>query len=62
MLDKFYLEDGQRLSLRYTIARELVSNILMHREYHPDPNDPDAKEELDEQFPDGMFRFEKRMN
>lgn len=33
MLDKFYLEDGQRLSLRYTIARELVSNILMHREY-----------------------------
>ena len=33
MLDKFYLEDGQRLSLRYIIARELVSNILMHREY-----------------------------
>ena len=33
MLDKFYLEEGKRLSLRYTIARELVSNILMHREY-----------------------------
>ena len=29
--------------------------------HHPDPNDPDRTEELDEQFPDGMFRFEKRM-
>ena len=29
--------------------------------HHPDPNDPDAREEVDEQFPDGMFRFEKRI-
>ena len=29
--------------------------------HHPDPNDPDSGNELDEQFPDGMFRFEKRM-
>lgn len=29
--------------------------------HHPDPNDPDMMEESDEQFPDGMFRFEKRM-
>ena len=29
--------------------------------HHPDPNDPDAARELDEQFPDGMFRFEKRI-
>jgi hypothetical protein len=28
--------------------------------HHPDPNDPDAAERIDEQFPDGMFRFEKR--
>ena len=28
---------------------------------HPDPNDPDMGKEMDEQFPDGMFRFEKRM-
>ena len=26
-----------------------------------DPNDPDAEREMDEQFPDGMFRFEKRI-
>ena len=29
--------------------------------HHPDPNDPDAAEHIDEQFPDGMFRFEKRL-
>lgn len=28
---------------------------------HPDPNDPEAAGQMDEQFPDGMFRFEKRM-
>ena len=28
--------------------------------YHQDPNEPEmCSEELDEQFPDGMFRFEK---
>ncbi len=29
---------------------------------HPDPNDPDPAEEPDEQFPEGTFRFEKRMD
>ena len=28
---------------------------------HPDPNDPEAAGQMDEQFPDGMFRFEKRI-
>ena len=28
---------------------------------HPDPNDPEGSEQLDDQFPDGMFRFEKRI-
>ena len=27
--------------------------------HHPDPNDPEMTGEPDEQFPDGMFRFEK---
>lgn len=31
--DKFYLEDENRVSLRNIIAREIVSNTLMHREY-----------------------------
>ena len=29
--------------------------------HHPDPKDPDMMEEKDDQFPDGMFRFEKKM-
>jgi ATP-dependent DNA helicase RecG len=32
-LDRFHLIDGQSVSLRSKIARELVSNTLVHREY-----------------------------
>jgi ATP-dependent DNA helicase RecG len=32
-LDKFFLIDGQSVSVRSKIARELVSNTLVHREY-----------------------------
>ena len=28
---------------------------------HPDPNDPDVSEQMNDQFPEGMFRFEKVM-
>ncbi len=28
---------------------------------HPDPNDSESSQVQDEQFPEGMFRFEKRM-
>ena len=31
--DKFYLEGVQRVNLRDKIAREIISNILMHREF-----------------------------
>ncbi len=31
--DKFFLDGTQRVSVRSIIAREIVSNILMHREY-----------------------------
>ncbi len=29
--------------------------------HHPDPNDPESAEDIDGQFPEGMFRFEKKM-
>jgi ATP-dependent DNA helicase RecG len=32
-LDRFFLIEGQRVSVRSWIARELVSNTLVHREY-----------------------------
>jgi ATP-dependent DNA helicase RecG len=33
LLDKFYLEDGARISLSGAIAREMLVNTLMHREF-----------------------------
>ena len=36
--------------------------VEFYNSHHPDPNDPDAGQQMDEQFPDGMFRFEKRMD
>jgi ATP-dependent DNA helicase RecG len=32
-LDRFHLEDGHSVSLQSKISREIVSNILVHREY-----------------------------
>lgn len=33
LLDKFFLEEDQRKSLRNIITREIIANILIHREY-----------------------------
>ena len=35
--------------------------VEFYNSHHPDPNDPEAAEHIDEQFPAGMFRFEKRI-
>ena len=35
--------------------------VEFYNSHHPDPDDPDMAEQMDEQFPDGMFRFEKVM-
>ena len=36
--------------------------VEFYNSHHPDSNDPEAdSHRIDEQFPDGMFRFEKRM-
>ena len=32
-LDKFYLDGDQRKSLRNIITREMIANILIHREF-----------------------------
>lgn len=37
--------------------------VEFFNKFHPDPNEPEANiKEFDEQFPDGMFRFEKRID
>ena len=36
--------------------------VEFYNSHHPDPNDPDERDiPVDDQFPDGMFRFEKRL-
>ena len=36
--------------------------VEFFNKYHPDPNAPEERDiSLDDQFPDGMFRFEKRL-
>ena len=37
-------------------------SVEFFNSHHPDPNDPDERDiPVDDQFPDGMFRFEKRL-
>ena len=36
--------------------------VEFYNRHHPDPKDPDRDGTMDDQFPDGMFRFEKRIN
>ena len=31
-------------------------------DHHQDPNDPYEEQDTDDQFPDGMFRFEKKIS
>ena len=35
--------------------------VEFYNDHYPDPNDSCGEEDTDNQFPDGMFRFEKRM-
>ncbi len=36
--------------------------VEFFNKFHPDPNDPDNEHmDIEDQFPDGMFRFEKVM-
>ena len=35
--------------------------VEFYNSHHPDPSDPEAGNEMDGQFPEGMFRFEKRL-
>ena len=36
--------------------------VEFYNSHHPDPNEPDDREiSMDDQFPDGMFRFEKSL-
>lgn len=51
----------EKRNIHFYVNRCGFHIVEFFNSHHPDPNDPDASGQLDDQFPDGMFRFEKRM-
>ena len=51
----------EKRNIHFYVNRCGFHIVEFYNSHHPDPNDRDAAEQIDEQFPDGMFRFEKRM-
>ena len=60
-LEEFGLRDDhfEKRNIHFYVNRCGFHIVEFFNRYHPDPKDPDAGNELDDQFPDGMFRFEK---
>ena len=51
----------EKRNIHFYVNRCGFHIVEFYNSHHPDPNDPDMTEETNEQFPEGMFRFEKRM-
>ena len=51
----------EKRNIHFYVNRCGFHIVEFYNSRHPDPNDPDMAEQIDEQFPEGMFRFEKRM-
>ena len=51
----------EKRNIHFYVNRCGFHIVEFFNSHHPDPNDPDRREEMDEQFPEGMFRFEKRI-
>ena len=51
----------EKRNIHFYVNRCGFHIVEFYNSHHPDPKDPDADHEMDEQFPDGMFRFEKRI-
>lgn len=52
----------EKRNIHFYVNRCGFHIVEFYNRHHPDPNDPDMTEETNEQFPEGMFRFEKRMS
>ena len=52
----------EKRNIHFYVNRCGFHIVEFYNSHHPDPCDPDMQQELDEQFPDGMFRFEKRID
>lgn len=51
----------EKRNIHFYVNRCGFHIVEFFNRFHPDPNDSDMAEQMDEQFPDGMFRFEKQI-
>lgn len=51
----------EKRNIHFYVNRCGFHIVEFFNSHHRDPNDPDTDVSEDEQFPDGMFRFEKRL-
>ena len=54
----------EKRNIHFYVNRCGFHIVEFYNSHHHDPNDPDSQEasdEQDDQFPEGMFRFEKRI-
>lgn len=51
----------EKRNIHFYVNRCGFHIVEFYNSHHPDPNDPEMGMDTDEQFPDGMFRFEKRL-
>ena len=51
----------EKRNIHFYVNRCGFHIVEFFNSHHPDPDDPEAGKEMDEQFPDGVFRFEKKM-
>ena len=52
----------EKRNIHFYVNRCGFHIVEFFNSHHPDPNDPDVSaQQTDNQFPEGMFRFEKRM-
>ena len=51
----------EKRNIHFYVNRCGFHIVEFFNNHHPDPNDPESARQTDEQFPDGMFRFEKKM-
>ncbi len=51
----------EKRNIHFYVNRCGFHIVEFYNSHHPDPHDPDMGEQIDEQFPDGMFRFVKKI-
>ena len=51
----------EKRNIHFYVNRCGFHIVEFYNSHHTDPNDPEMAEQIDEQFPEGMFRIEKRL-